>query len=117
MVLLDKWNLKHLSPRKALITGTIVTLMIAVTFMTLVAAASWEVTVTDDGNVITLKTTKSTVGAVLKEAGIALTPEDIVSAAADTPISEQDKSASHVHLTFKSPIWTEKKQSAALCRR
>ena len=88
MVLLDKWNLKHLSPRKALITGTIVTLMIAVTFMTLVAAASWEVTVTDDGNVITLKTTKSTVGAVLKEAGIALTPEDIVSAAADTPISE-----------------------------
>ena len=88
MVLFGKWNVKHLSPRKALITGTIVTLMIAVTFMTLVAAASWEVTVNDNGNVVTLKTTKTTVGAALDEAGIALMPEDIVSAASDTPISE-----------------------------
>ena len=88
MVLFGKWNVKHLSPRKALITGTIVTLMIAVTFMTLVAAASWEVTVNDNGNVVTLKTTKTTVGAALDEAGIVLTPEDIVSAASDTPISE-----------------------------
>lgn len=88
MVLFGKWNVKHLSPRKALITGTIVTLMIAVTFMTLVAAASWEVTVNDNGNVATLRTTKTTVGALFDEAGIVLTPEDIVSAAADTPISE-----------------------------
>lgn len=88
MFLSDKWNLKHLSPRKVLITGTVVTLMIAVTFLTLVAAASWEVTVIDDGNAITLKTTKSTVGEALREAGIALAPEDVISAGTDTPISE-----------------------------
>lgn len=88
MVLLGKWKLRQLSSKKTFITGAVAVFMVAVTFLTLVAAAKWEVTVNDDGNLITLKTTKATVGAALDEAGIVLTPEDIVSAAADTPISE-----------------------------
>lgn len=87
MILFGKWNL-HLSPRKLLITGAAVALMTAVTFFTLIAAAKWEVTVNDNGNITTLKTVKTTVGGVLDEAGIAIAAEDIVSPAADTLISE-----------------------------
>lgn len=88
MKFLDKWNIKRLSPRKLLITGAAITIMTVVTFLTLVAAAKWEVTVKDNGSVITLQTTKSTVEGVLKEANVLLAPEDIVIPASDTPISE-----------------------------
>lgn len=88
MNLFGKWNVKHLSPRKLLITGTIAILMVAVTVFTLVAAAKWEVTLNDNGNISTIQTAKATVGEVIKEAGIVLDCADIVSPALDTPISE-----------------------------
>ncbi len=90
MILLGKWN-SHLSPRKLLITGAAVALMIAVTFFTLIAAAKWEVTVNDNGNLTTLKTVKTTVGAALEEAGFALDEADIVLPSQDTPISEAEQ--------------------------
>ncbi len=88
MILFGKWKLEHLSPRKLLITGAVAILMAAVTFFTLVAAAKWEITLNDNGNITTLTTAKTTVGEVVAEADIALAPEDIILPAADTPVSE-----------------------------
>lgn len=89
MNLLGKWKIdKHLSPRKLLITGAMVTLMIAVTVITLVAAAKWEVTLKDGISTVSIKTTKTTVGDVLEEANIVLEPQDVVIPEQSTPISE-----------------------------
>lgn len=88
MNLFDKWKLMHLSPRKLLITGLTVALMTAVTFFTLVAASKWEITLNDNGNIITLETVKTTVGEAVEEAGITLDIADIISPAPSTPISE-----------------------------
>lgn len=88
MISFGKWNFKHLSPRKLLITGVIAILMVAVTVFTLVAASEWEVTVNDNGNIFTFKTAKTTVGEAVSEAGITLDIADIISPAPSTPISE-----------------------------
>lgn len=88
MKLLGKWQNSHLSPRKLLISGVAITLMIVVTFVTLIAAAKWDVTLNDNGNIISISTTKSTVGAMLAQEGIVLADDDYVVPSLDTPISE-----------------------------
>lgn len=100
MILKGKWDFRHLSPRSLLISGASIAVMIAVTCITLVAAASWDVTIVDNGEEMTVKTYAMTVGEVLDEQGIVLAQEDICSAASEALLSQTDS----IHIKRAFPV-------------
>lgn len=75
------------SPRKFLITGVLVLMVIAACF-TLTAATVREITISDSGATVTFRTTKNTVGEALSDADITLSEYDIVNVSLDTPVNE-----------------------------
>lgn len=85
-----KQNFKHYLSGRLLLNAVLVLAMIAVTCLILTAAACWEITIIDDGNVMQIKTRATTVGEVLSEAGIILAPEDVCSVGVDAPVSQVD---------------------------
>lgn len=75
------------SPRKLLITGMLV-LMVVTAWFTLTAATQRKITVLDGGAAVIYKTNKNTVGEVIADANITLNPYDVVSVSLDTPVEE-----------------------------
>lgn len=91
MILKGKWDFRYLSPRSLFVTGASIAVMVALTCITLVAAASWDVTIVDNGEETTVKTYKMTVGEVLDEVGIVLSEHDICSAGSEDLLSQTER--------------------------
>ncbi len=77
------------SPRKSLVSSLLV-LTVVVSCILFTGAAVREITFIDDGATITFRTTKNTVGEVLKDTGIVLNEYDSLNVDLDTMVSDVD---------------------------
>ncbi len=90
MVFKNKFDFRSFPLHKLMPAAAAVTVMVALAFITMIASATWEVTIIDDGVATQVKTHASTVGELLASQGITLGEKDVCSADAQDPLAKAD---------------------------